>query len=74
MQAQSAKNGILQKIREEERKSVFEQYYEKQNDIITGIVQRINGKNISVNLGKTDTVLMEKETGTRRTFQTNRQN
>ena len=58
---QSAKNGILQKIREEERKSVFEQYYEKQNDIITGIVQRINGKNISVNLGKTDTVLMEKE-------------
>ena len=29
--------------------------------IITGIVQRINGKNISVNLGKTDTVLMEKE-------------
>ena len=58
---QSAKNGILQKIREEERKSVFEQYYEKQNDIITGIVQRINGKNISVNLGKTDTVLMEQE-------------
>ena len=58
---QSAKNGILQKIREEERKSVFEQYYEKQNDIITGIVQRINGKNISVNLGKVDTVLMEKE-------------
>lgn len=58
---QSAKNGILQKIREEERKSLYEQYYEKQNDIITGIVQRINGKNISVNLGKVDTVLMEKE-------------
>ena len=58
---QSAKNGILQKIREEERKSLYEQYYEKQNDIITGIVQRINGKNISVNLGKVDTVLVEKE-------------
>ena len=58
---QSAKNGILQKIREEERKSIYDQYYEKQNDIITGIVQRINGKNISVNLGKADTVLMEKE-------------
>ena len=57
----SAKNGILQKIREEERKSLYEQYYEKQDDIITGIVQRINGKNISVNLGKVDTVLMEKE-------------
>ncbi len=58
---QSAKNGILQKIREEERKSLYEQYYEKQNDIVTGIVQRINGKNISINLGKVDTVLMEKE-------------
>jgi N utilization substance protein A len=58
---QSAKNGILQKIREEERKSIYDQYFEKQNDIITGIVQRINGKNISVNLGKVDTVLMEKE-------------
>ena len=56
---QSAKNGILQKIREEERKSLYEQYYEKQDDIITGIVQRINGKNISVNLGKVDTVLIE---------------
>ena len=58
---QSAKNGILQKIREEERKSLYEQYYEKQDDIITGVVQRINGKNISINLGKVDTVLMEKE-------------
>ena len=58
---QSAKNGILQKIREEERKSLYEEYYEKQDDIITGTVQRINGKNISVNIGKIDTVLMEKE-------------
>ena len=58
---QSAKNGILQKIREEERKSLFEQYNEKKNDIVTGIVQRISGRNISVNLGKVDTVLVEKE-------------
>ena len=54
-------NGILQKIREEERKSLYEQYYEKQNDVITGVVQRINGKNISINLGKVDTILTEKE-------------
>ncbi len=58
---QSAKNGILQKIREEERKSIYDLYREKQDDIVTGIVQRINGKNISVNLGKADTVLVEKE-------------
>ena len=37
------------------------QYYEKQNDVITGVVQRINGKNISINLGKVDTILTEKE-------------
>ena len=59
--AQSAKNGILQKMREEERKSLYQEFYEKQIDILTGIVQRINGKNISINLGKIDTVLMEKE-------------
>ena len=58
---QIAKNIILQKIREEERKVVFDQYYAKENDIVTGIVQRINGKNISINLGKADAVLLESE-------------
>lgn len=58
---QNAKNIILQKIREEERKVVYEQYYAKEKDIVTGIVQRINGKNISINLGKADAVLMESE-------------
>ena len=68
---QSAKNGILQKIREEERKSLYEQYYEKQNDIITGVVQRINGKNISINLGKVDTILTEKEQSRGEVFRPN---
>lgn len=58
---QNAKNIILQKIREEERKVVYEQYYAKEKDIVTGIVQRINGKNISINLGKADAVLVESE-------------
>ncbi len=58
---QNAKNIILQKIREEERKVVYEQYYAKEKDIVTGIVQRINGKNISINLGKADAVLIESE-------------
>lgn len=52
---------ILQKIREEERKVLFEEYYQKEKDIITGIVQRYVGRNVSVNLGKVDTVLMENE-------------
>ncbi|MBD5136855.1 MAG: transcription termination factor NusA [Lachnospiraceae bacterium] len=58
---QNAKNVILQKIREEERKVIYEQYYGKEKDIVTGIVQKINGKNVSINLGKADAVLTEKE-------------
>ena len=58
---QNAKNLILQKIREEERKVVFDQYFEKEKDIVTGIVQRYVGKNISINLGKADAMLTENE-------------
>ena len=57
----NAKNLILQKIREEERKVVYDQYFEKEKDIVTGIVQRYVGKNISVNLGKADAMLTENE-------------
>lgn len=58
---QNAKNLILQKIREEERKVVFDQYFEKEKDIVTGIVQRYVGKNISINLGRSDAMLTENE-------------
>ena len=58
---QNAKNLILQKIREEERKVVYDQYFEKSKDIVTGIVQRYVGKNISINLGKADAMLTENE-------------
>ena len=58
---QNAKNLILQKIREEERKVVYDQYFEKERDIVTGIVQRYVGKNISINLGKADAMLTENE-------------
>ncbi len=58
---QNAKNVILQKIREEERKALYSQYYEKEKDIVTGIVQRYVGKNVSINLGKVDAVLTETE-------------
>ncbi len=58
---QNAKNVILQKIREEERKVLFDQYYEKEKDVVTGIVQRYVGKNISINLGKVDAILSENE-------------
>ena len=57
----NAKNLILQKIREEERKVVFDQYFAKEKDIVTGIVQRYVGKNVSINLGKADAMLTENE-------------
>lgn len=58
---QNAKNVILQKIREEERKALFNDWYSQEKDIVTGIVQRYLGKNISINLGKVDAILSEAE-------------
>ena len=58
---QNAKNVILQKIREEERSVIYNQYYEKEKDVVTGVVQRYVGKNISINLGKADAMLTENE-------------
>ena len=58
---QNAKNVILQKIREEERSVIYNQYFEKEKDVVTGVVQRYVGKNISINLGKADALLNESE-------------
>ena len=58
---QNAKNVILQKIREEERKVIYNQYYGKEKDVVTGIVQRNLGRNVSINLGKADAILNENE-------------
>ena len=58
---QNAKNVIQQKIREEERNVVYKQYNEKEKEVVTGIVQRYVGKNISINLGKADGLLNESE-------------
>ena len=58
---QNAKNVILQKIREEERKVIFDEYHSKDKDIVTGVVQRYVGKNVSINLGKADALLTESE-------------
>lgn len=59
--AQKAKQVVVQKIREEERKVLYNQYFSKEKDIVTGIVQRYQGANISINLGKVDAVLTENE-------------
>ena len=58
---QNAKNVILQKIREEERGAIYNEYFEKEHDIVTGVVQRFIGRNISINLGHADAILTENE-------------
>lgn len=57
----NAKNVILQKIREEERKSLYNEYYEKEHEVVTGVVQRYIGRDVSINLGKVDAILKAKE-------------
>lgn len=57
----NAKNIITQKIREEERNVLFAEYYRKERDIMTGVVQRRSGKNFIINLGRADGILNENE-------------
>lgn len=60
---QNAKNVILQKIREQERQSIYDTYIQKEHEIMTGIVQRSFGSSgsISVNLGRAEGILSENE-------------
>ena len=58
---QNAKGVIVQKIREEERNSLFKDFYDHEHGIMTGTVQRFNGSSISINLGKADATLPEGE-------------
>ena len=60
--AQHARSVIVQKIKEEERRVLYEHFSHKEKDIVTGVVQRYNGKNVCISLDdKTDAVLTEKE-------------
>ncbi len=58
---QNAKNVILQKIREEEKNAIFNEFANKEHNIVTGTVQRFVGRNISINLGSADAMLAENE-------------
>lgn len=59
--AGTAKQAVVQKIREEERRVLFEQYRNQEKLVVSGIVQRFIGNNISIHLGKTDGMLTETE-------------
>ena len=55
--AQTAKQVIIQKIREAERDSLFDEFEEQRGDLMTGTVQRFEGGAVIINLGKTDALL-----------------
>jgi len=59
--AQTAKQIIIQKVREAERNIVFNEYSDKKGEIITGIVQRFDKGDIIVDLGRAEAVLPKKE-------------
>ncbi len=59
--AQTAKQVIIQKIREAERDSLFDEFEDQRGDLMTGTVQRFEGGAVIVNLGKTDAILPRSE-------------
>ena len=52
--AQTAKQVVVQKIREAERGGIYNEYVEKENEILTAVVDRVEGKDVYVELGRTE--------------------
>ena len=59
--AQTAKQVVMQRLREAERGIVYEEYSGRSADIVTGIVQRVEGRNVFVDIGRAEAVLMATE-------------
>ena len=59
--AQTAKQVIIQRLREAEREAVYEEYKDKEGEIVSGVVQRIEGKNVFIDIGKTVGILFPDE-------------
>ena len=59
--AQNGKNVIQQKLREEERKSIYDRFAEKEHEVVSGVISRVGAKGLTVNLGKADALVPEVE-------------
>ena len=59
--AQTAKQVVVQRIREAERGIIYEEFSNRESDILTGIVQRIEGKNVYIDLGRAEAILAPSE-------------
>jgi N utilization substance protein A len=59
--AQTAKQIIIQKVKDAERDNVFDEYKDKKSELVNGFVQRFDGNNIIVNLGRTEGIIPQSE-------------
>lgn len=59
--AQTAKQVVMQRLREAERDQIYEEFIGREGDIITGVVQRVHGRNVLIDLGKTEAMLLPSE-------------
>ena len=59
--AQSAKQVITQRIREAERKIILDEYLDKKGTLVTGIIQRVESRNVIINIGKTEAIMPVRE-------------
>lgn len=59
--AQTAKQVVVQRIREAERGMIFDDYVNKQGELVTGVVQRVSGDTVFINMGKAEGILAATE-------------
>jgi transcription termination/antitermination protein NusA len=68
--AQTAKQVIIQRIREAERDAMYDEYKNREGEVVSGVVQRIEGRNVFVDLGKSVGVLLYGEQVERESYRT----
>lgn len=59
--AQTAKQVIVQAVREIERGMIYDEYFERQGEVITGIIQRVSNETVFINLGRTEAIMSPAE-------------
>ncbi|MEX2355906.1 MAG: transcription termination factor NusA [Thermaerobacterales bacterium] len=59
--AQTARQVVVQRIREAERGLIYEEFASREGDIVTGVVRRVQGRNVFVDLGRTEAILLPSE-------------
>lgn len=59
--AQTAKQVLTQRIRDAEKNNILNEFLEKKGTLTTGIIQRVEGRNVIVNIGKTDAIMPQRE-------------